>query len=54
MCARKPGPGLGKSALKQFSASYPLDCVAVAICGPLPVTNDGNEYIIVVGDYFTK
>jgi transposase InsO family protein len=24
------------------------------MCGPLPVTNDGNAHIIVIGDYFTK
>lgn len=55
ICARcKPGPGLGRSALHQFKLTMPLECVAVDICGPLPITNDGNEYIIVIGDYFTK
>ena len=24
------------------------------IAGPFPVTDDGNRYIMVVGDYFTK
>jgi len=55
VCARgKPGPGLGKAPLKQFSVSAPMQCIAVDILGPLPITRDGNEYIIVTGDYFTK
>ena len=28
--------------------------MGIDIVGPLPVTNDGNEYIIVLCDYFTK
>ena len=28
--------------------------MAVDIVGPLPITRHGNEYIMVVGDYFTK
>ncbi|KAK3107506.1 hypothetical protein FSP39_016104 [Pinctada imbricata] len=32
----------------------PLDRIAIDILGPLPVTEDGNEYIMVLGDYFSK
>ena len=28
--------------------------IAIDIAGPFPVTDDGNQYIMVVGDYFTK
>ena len=31
-----------------------MERVAVDIMGPLPKTNDGNLYIMVVGDYFSK
>jgi hypothetical protein len=31
-----------------------LDRIAIDIIGGLPKTNNGNEYIIVVGDYFSK
>ena len=43
LCAKcKPGPGLGKSRLKQFVATAPMQCVAVDILGPLPITEKGN------------
>ena len=55
MCAQaKPGPGVGKSPLEQFEVSHPLQCVAVDISGPWPITDSQNEYIVVVCDYYTK
>jgi hypothetical protein len=55
LCARcKPGPGVGKSPLQQFSVSRRFQVVAIDICGPLPISDSNNEYIMVVGDYFTK
>ena len=54
-CAKvKPGPGLGKSPLHQFRVNEVMRCVAVDLFGPLPFTENGNEYIIVLGDYFSK
>ena len=32
----------------------PLERVAVDIMGPFPKTDNDNEYLLVVGDYFTK
>ena len=32
----------------------PLERVAMDILGPLPVTERGNRYVLVIGDYFTK
>ena len=51
---RKPGPGKGKSALQQIKVYQPMSVVAIDILGPLPRTNNGNEYIIVCGCYYTK
>ena len=34
--------------------SRPLERIAMDIVGPLPVTERGNRYILVVGDYFTR
>ena len=36
------------------SVSRPLERIAMDIVGPLPVTERGNRYILVVGDYFTR
>lgn len=55
LCARsKPGPGLGRNELQQFNITEHLQFNAIDIFGPLPVTNNGNQYIMVIGDYFTK
>ncbi|XP_060568984.1 uncharacterized protein LOC132727472 [Ruditapes philippinarum] len=55
MCARrKPGPGCGKSHIQQEISYQPLDRIALDILGPLPCTSDGNQYIVVISDYFTK
>lgn len=54
-CARtKAGPGKGKSPMNHCTVYGPLDCIAIDIMGPLPETDDGNQYIMVIGDYFTK
>ena len=55
LCARrKSGPGRGKSTLQQFKVFQPMFVFADDILGPLPRTNNSNEYIIVCGCYFTK
>lgn len=55
VCARaKAGPGFSKSPLHQSVIGAPLDRVGIDIVGPLPRTNNGNEYIIVLCDYFSK
>lgn len=55
LCARcKPGSGIRNSPIKQFKIGFPLQCIAIDIVGPLPATVNGNLYIMVVGDNFTK
>lgn len=51
---RKPGPGLGKSPMQHCTVYGPMECIAIDILGQLPTTDDGNRYIMVVGDYFSK
>lgn len=54
-CAkRKPGPGLGKAALKTSDITKPLDRIGIDILGPLTITRNGNEFIMVICDYFSK
>ncbi|VDI80182.1 Hypothetical predicted protein [Mytilus galloprovincialis] len=55
LCARcKRGPGIGKTPLQQSLVGSPFDRIGIDIVGPCPITQDGNEYMIVVQDYFTK
>ena len=51
---RKPGPGNGRAKLAQCPVGAPLEKIVVDIMGPLPTTDGGNEYIMVVCDYFSK
>ena len=54
-CAkRKSPPRRSRAPLQQIQVGFPLERVALDIIGPLPETKDGNRWILVVGDYFTK
>ena len=54
-CAQsKEGPMPKKAGLKQQPVGMPLERMAADIVGPLPMTEKGNLYILVVVDYFTK
>ena len=55
MCAKcKPGPGVGKSPLKQIKVGRRFQVIALDIFGPLPLSENLMEYIVVIADYFTK
>ena len=55
ICAkRKSTHGRHRGLLKQSVATAPMERIAIDILGPLPKTVSGNEYIMVVSDYFTK
>ena len=34
--------------------SAPMERIAIDILGPLPETDQGNRFIVIIGDYFTK
>ena len=54
-CAQKKGPQRKHRApLKQYRVGAPLERVAIDVLGPLTRTHNGNEYILVIGDYWTK
>ena len=40
--------------LKDYRVGAPLDRVGIDILGPLPISNRGNDYILVIGDYFSR
>ena len=50
---KKAGPRK-RAPLQQRQTGYPMERIALDIMGPLPVTEDGNKYVLVVADYFTK
>ena len=52
--ARKPPQKKYRSRMKQYNVGVPMERIAIDVMGPLPCTEDGNKYILVVGDYFTK
>jgi len=55
VCAQCKGPPTRRHGkLKKVITGAPLDIVAVDILSGLPQTTDGNEYILVLTDYFTK
>ena len=54
-CLRnKPVTRKIRHQMVSFSAGEPLERMAVDICGPLHESEQGNKYIIVLMDYFTK
>jgi len=54
-CARKKNPPRkSRAPLKQLPVGAPLERVAIDVLGPLTETHQGNSYILVVGDYWTK
>ena len=55
VCAAvKPGPRRTGATLQQSIASAPMERIAIDIAGPFATTQNGNTYIMVVCDYFTK
>ena len=54
-CAAKKAPHKKPRApMCQYLVGAPWERVAIDILGPLPRTNKGNRYLMIVGDYFTK
>ena len=54
-CSRRKSPQQpGRAPLVSSCPGYPFERIALDIMGPLPTTESGQKYILVVGDYFTK
>ena len=54
-CARRKDPLKTKKApMELVRSGFPMERIAIDILGELPVTEEGNRYILVIGDYFTK
>ena len=54
-CARRKRPNRkARAPLQKYIVGGPLERIAVGVLGLLPLTDDNNRYILVIGDYFTK
>lgn len=55
VCGSKKGPSKkSRAPLKLYSVGVPMERLAIDVTGPLPRSNKGNKYIVVISDYFTK
>ena len=55
VCAKRKSPAKARKApLQQHAVGTPMQRVALDIMGPLPESDKGNKYILVVGDYLSK
>ena len=52
--ARKTPAPKNRAPLQSVKTGYPMQLVAVDILGPLPESDAGNSYILMVADYFTR
>ena len=54
-CTKRKEPNPTKRAPMQIVRSgIPMERIAIDILGELPITTNGNKYILVIADYFTK
>ena len=43
-----------RSPVQLYNVGEPMECVAIDVLGPQPETDQGNKYILVAMDYFSK
>ena len=55
MCVSRRGPPKKiRVPLAQYNVGSPMERVAIDVLGPLPTSEDGNKYLLIAADYFTK
>lgn len=52
--ARNPSKASDKAPLHQYLEGEPMERIAIDILGPIPLTEKGNKYDIVICDCFSK
>ena len=40
--------------MAQHNVGAPMERMAVDVLGPLPESEHGNKYLLIIADYFTK
>lgn len=55
LCAASKGPNVRtRGKMHLYIVGAPFERVGIDVAGPFPITVEGNRYILVVSDYFTK
>ena len=55
LCAARKGPRVKqRSPLQLYNVGELMECVAIDVLEPLPETDQGNKYILIVMAYFSK
>ena len=54
-CAARKGPPKAiRAPMAQHNVGAPMERIAVDVLGPLPESEQGNKYLLIMADYFTK
>jgi hypothetical protein len=54
-CAASRGPRTRKwGQMHQYNAGAPFERIAIHVAGPFPLSDQGNWYLLIAMDYFTK
>lgn len=55
LCASRRGPAKkARAPMSQYNVGAPFERIAIDVLGPLPTSEAGNKYLLLVADYFTK
>ena len=55
VCATRKGPHKAiRAPMAQHNVGAPMERVAVDVLGPLLESDQGNKYLLIIADYFTK
>ena len=54
-CATKKNAGKKyRAAMRRYDTGYPMEEISIDLMGPFPVSSQGNKYVLVVVDSFSK
>jgi hypothetical protein len=55
ICAASRGPRTrNRGHMHQYNVGVPFERIAIDVAGPFPRSNQGNRYLLIAKDYFTK
>ena len=54
MCSEETTAPEIKAPFNTYNVGFPMEHIVIDVLGPLPTTEVGNKYILIIADYFTK